>query len=313
MIKDKRVVAWTPYGREETVSILGQYLRREHERGIVDEWWLCLNTDPHQVGDLAYAYRLAAAYPWVKLVERPAGRPRRTPKQRNTGYFYEHMTDRDTVFLRIDDDIVYLHPEALARLAVHRLEAASGVASFPVMWNNSIISWFAQQAGAIPAAGTDTGIVELDGTTSQHYTWPRVGGPYCMDPVGWADGRFAVQLHRLLLDKVRAGKAEDLFLYQDFPVTPGMQFSVSVFASLGSLYADLPDGPGVLVPYEEEHWHTVHQPLVLGEASTIVGDALVSHYTFFPQGPIVRATDILKQYTELAAAECGGRTTTHKI
>jgi hypothetical protein len=28
----------------------------------------------------------------------------------------------------------------------------------------------------------------------------------------------------------------------------------------------------------------------------IVGNALVSHYTFFPQGPIIRATDILDRY-----------------
>jgi hypothetical protein len=37
-VKDHRVIAWTPYGRKETVSVLGRYLRREHERGLVDEW-----------------------------------------------------------------------------------------------------------------------------------------------------------------------------------------------------------------------------------------------------------------------------------
>lgn len=298
MIKGKRVIAWTPYGRKETVSILGQYLRREHERGIVDEWWLCLNTDPGQADDVRYAYLLAAAYPdWIKIKERGPHQPRRHPKQRNTGYFYELMTDRNTVFLRIDDDIVYLHPEALARLAVHRLEAPGGVASFPVMWNNSIISWFAQQAGVIPAFGDET-----PGLGMGHYVWPKVGGPYCMDAVGWADGRFAVALHRLLLEKVEADRAEELFLYQDYQLPIGLQFSVSVFASLGSMYADLPT-PGVLVPYEEESWHTVDQPTAIGQPNTIVGDALVSHYTFFPQGPIVRATDILQRYQALATKE----------
>jgi hypothetical protein len=300
MIKGKRAIAWTPYGRRETVSILAQYLRREHERGLIDEWWLCLNTDPDQGDDLAYAYELARSFDWIKLKERLPHQARRHPKQRNTGYFYEQMTDRDTVFLRIDDDIVYLHQDALERLAVHRLEAAGGVASFPVMWNNSIISWYAQQAGVIPAAGT----IEMDhapGATVD-YRWPQVGGPYCMDAVGWADGRFAVALHRLLLDRVAAGAAEELFLYQDYQLPLNMQFSVSVFASLGSMYADLPE-PGVLVPYEEEHWHTVAQPAAIGQPNTIVGDALVSHYTFFPQGPIVRQTDILERYRALATKE----------
>jgi hypothetical protein len=305
MIKDKRVIAWTPYGRQETVSILGQYMRREHERGIVDEWWLCLNTDPGQADDLRYAYLLAAAHPdWIKIKDRPDGRPRRHPKQRNTGYFYEYMTDRDTVFVRFDDDIIYVHEEAIPRLVTHRIEHGAGVASFPVMWNNSIISWYAQQSGAIPLAGepdlTDVSGLGKGTELADCYVWPKVGGPYCMDPVGWADGRFAVAIHRLLLTAVENNAAHLLFLYQDFPVKIGMQFSVSVFASLGSMYADLPE-PGVLVPYEEEHWHTVHQPSKLAEPNIIVGDALVSHYSFFPQRAIIQGTDILDRYRAVAA------------
>lgn len=296
MIKDHKVIAWTPYGREETVSVLGKYLRREHERGLVDEWWLCLNTDPHQVSDLQYAYKLASAYPWVKLVQLAPHQARRHPKQRNTGYFYEHMTDPGTIYLRLDDDIIYVHEDAVERLVVHRIEHAQGVASFPIMWNNAIISWFLQQGGVIPAPGavSDFGHHQAD------YTWPRVGELYCMDPVGWADGRFAVAMHRYLLEHVRAGEAHRLFLYQDYELPLGRQFSVSTFASSGALYAGL-ERPGVLVPDEEESWHTIHQPKALGEPNIIVGEALVSHYTFFPQGAVVRSTDILDQYRQLAA------------
>jgi len=32
----------------------------------------------------------------------------------------------------------------------------------------------------------------------------------------------------------------------------------------------------------------------------IVGDALVSHYTFYPQGRAVRATNILDRYRKIA-------------
>ncbi len=296
MIDGKRVVAWTPYGREVTVSVLARYMRRDHEAGLIDEWWLCLNTDLEgQEGDLRYAYELAKAHPWVKVKNRPAGYPRKTPKQRNTGYFYLYMTDPDTVFVRFDDDIVYAHEDAVSRLVRSAVERPEAACSFPVMWNNSIISWFAQKSDILPQPGTTT-----DGVGGR-YTWPEVGGPYCMDGVGWADGRFAVEIHNLLLSALEAdARMDQFFFYQDFPVQVGTQFSVSVFASLGGMYAGLPT-PGLLVPDEEEHWHTVHRPKLTGQPNVIVGDALVSHFTFNPQRRIVLNSDTLNRYRALAA------------
>lgn len=295
--KEWRVVAWTPYGRERTVSILAEYMRRDHEREIVDEYWLCQNTDPNQVDDLAYMYRLNQDHPWVKIQERPAHFPRRVPKQRNTGSFYYYMTDPDTVYVRLDDDIVYVHPDAITNLATAKIQMAVSVAVHATMWNNAVTSWYFQKAGVIPAPG-DTTQVRFDGG-HETYTWPEVGGPWCMDPVGWTDGRFAVALHRLLLDRIEAGEPESCYLYQDMPWKLGEQFSVSAFASLGTMYAGL-DEPGVLVPDEEENWHTVHQPKVIGHPNIINGNSLVSHYTFFPQQTEVFKTDVLDQYRALA-------------
>lgn len=285
------MVVWTPYGRQITVSILVEYLRRDHERGLVDEYWIYLNTDPEQILDLRYAYELAQQYPdWIRLVERPPDCPRRSPKQRNTGYAYRYMTDPDTVFVRLDDDIIYVHEDCVERLAVAKLEMRPTLCAHALMWNNAITSWFLQQSGVIPQPGEVTG----------GYTWPTVGGPYCMDPVGWADGEFAVALHRLLLERVECEIPSSLFLYQDMPLQLGQQFSVSAFASLGEDYAALPQ-PGVLEPDEEEHWHTVHQPRQIGSPNIIIGNALVSHYTFAPQRRVVLETDVLDRYRALAA------------
>jgi len=277
MIDGYKVVAWTPYGREVTVSVLAEYMIREHRRGIVDEWWLCLNTDPSQVSDLRYAYRLAGEHGFIKAVNRPAGLSRRTPKQRNTGSFYRYMIDPDTVYHRFDDDIIYVHPDAVERLVRHKIATPLSLCSFATMWNNSIVSWFAQQAGIIPRE------------------FGEVGSMYCMDPTGWANGAFAVRIHELLLGWLDESTPEKAYLYQDFPISPGTQYSVSCFASLGSHYARLPQ-PGVLVPDEEESWHTVHRPAAIGQPNMLVGDALVAHYTFGPQRAAVLATDILDRY-----------------
>lgn len=286
MIDGKRVVAWTPYGRVRTYSLLIKYLAREVERGLVDEVWAYMNTDPHgQEADVEYAEHLDATLgDWFRRMYRPEGIPRHPgPKQRNTGFAYRHMTDPDTVYIRFDDDIVYVQEDAIENLVRKRLEAPAPVAIFGTTWNNAIVSYFFQQ--------------------QQDFHIPKdwgVCGMFCMDPVGWANGQFAVNIHNLLLDKVEAGEAEDIRLYMDYSIPPGTQFSVSCFAALGSMYADLPNGPGVLVPDEEESWTTIHEPLRIGVPNLLTGDALVSHYTFQPQQPHVLSTNILDRYRALA-------------
>lgn len=282
MIDSKRVIAWTPYGRVRTYSLLIKYLERDHARGLIDEAWLYMNTDPvGQEADIAYAHELAEQFDWVKLKHRPEGFDLgHLPKQRWTGLAYREMTDPNAVYLRLDDDVVYLHENAVENLVRARLQMPAPTAVFPVIFNNAIVSHFLQACGKVPME------------------WGTVS-PYCMDPTGWANGPFAVKLHELLLDHIEAGTVEDLYLYQDFPIQPGTQFSVSCFASLGSMYAGL-DEPGVLVPDEEESWHTIHQPLATGAPNILRGDAIVSHWSFFPQHPFLNNTNLLDRYRDLA-------------
>ena len=103
MIDNHQVIAWTPYGRQVTVSILIEYMRRDHEAGVIDEYWLYSNVG--KKSDLPYMHELAEAYDWVKIIERPDDCEYMTPIQRNTGYAYRHMTDPNSVFVRFDDDI----------------------------------------------------------------------------------------------------------------------------------------------------------------------------------------------------------------
>lgn len=299
MIHGKRVCVWTPYGREMTYSLLIRYLQRDVERGLVDEVWAYENLEPRSdgwsnpAGDKVYLDALAATLPaWFQVKQRPEGCAHKLPVQLNTGYAYRYMTDPDTVYIRMDDDIVYLHEDAIENLVTKRLADVSPVATFATMWNNSIVSWFWQNLGLIPSDWTDA-----DGL-------PLKCGFGCMDPIGWANGQFAVKLHDQLLGHIEAGTVPELYSYQDFSINIGTQFSVSCFASLGSMYADLPHGPGVLDPGfqdgEEEAWHTRVRPVQLGIPNVLVGNAMVAHYTFKPQKALVMASGVLDRYRALA-------------
>ncbi|MDX2697015.1 hypothetical protein [Streptomyces ipomoeae] len=278
MIDGHKVTCWTPFGRERTVSILAKYMERDVKRGIVDEYILYMNTDDDQASDRAYGYQLAEEHDWIRIIERPERYP--GPKQRSTGYFYRYATDPGTIYVRLDDDMVYLHESAVENLVRARIQMPAPTAVFPVIINNAICSHFLQNCGKVPRE------------------WGEVG-MYCMDPNGWANGAFAVKLHELLLDHIERGRVEDLYLYQDFPIPPGTQFSVSCFASRGEHYAALQQ-PGVLVPDEEESWHTIHQPLKTSVPNILRGDAIVAHWSFQPQHAFLNITDLLDRYREIA-------------
>lgn len=281
MIEGKRVVAWTPYGRKETVSILAKYVARDVEAGIVDEYILYMNTDPDQEEDREYAKHLEEAYPFIRTLPIPEGVPLQDTKQSNTAFFYLYALEPDTVYVRLDDDLVYVHEDAIERLVRAKI-GTPALATFPLIINNAVVSWYLQTCGKIP------------------YEFGTVGSPHCTDPIGWADKRFAENLHYLLLDKIRTNTVSDMFLHHDIQLAVGHQFSVSCFAAESQIYQELPR-PGFLA-HEEETWLTITRSYQTGRQNVIVGSSLVSHLSFFPHSKYIREeTDILQQYAELAA------------
>lgn len=287
MIDGKKVVCWTPYGREETMSILVKYMERDVMAGVVDEYHLYMNTDPEQERDREYAQELNEEHAWIVLQERPEGLKTLRPKQLNTGRYYRYAIEPDTVYVRFDDDIVYVHEDAIERLVRRKISSPSLVC-FPIIWHNAICSYYLQVMGKIPK---EYGVVSK---------------PYCMDPIGWADSEFAESIHRLLLSHIREDTVDSLFLHHDIQLELGQQFSVSCFAAESDLYRSL-NPPGILTHEEEENWHTVDWTRRTGRNNSIVGNALVAHLSFFPHRDYIRkATDILPQYRELADTLLGG-------
>ena len=149
----------------------------------IDELWLYLNTDTDQVDDVAYAMQLARLHDWVKWCSRPHDVPIFAQKQRNTCYFYRYAANEpDTIFVRFDDDVIYIHPGTVASMVNHQL-ASTATATFPIIINNARVSYLLQKQGKIP---DDWGEITDD----------------CMDGVGWGNGAFATLLHQKLIGAI---------------------------------------------------------------------------------------------------------------
>lgn len=276
MVLGKKVVVFTPWGRELTASILYKYLAREQRAGIVDEWHLWMNTDPDQDFDRRYGYELANSHDWIKTFERPPGEVL-YPKQMNTGRFYIYTQEPDTIYVRMDDDIVWIEPSAIKRLVEYRIQNPYPFVVFPLIWNNAVVSHYLQLGEQLPS------------------WWGKVGN-YCMDPLGWANAQFAENIHNLLLSLIETDQVNKLFMHTSVQLPMGHQFSVSCFAQFGEEYARHREVVG-----EEEAWHTVTQPYSQNRPNIIVPNSLISHFSFYHQRDyLLNSTDILDKYRKLS-------------
>lgn len=284
--KGYKVVAFTPAGRKRTMSILIDNLRRFTD--IVDEYQVWMNTDDEQVEDTKWLETLPDTYPWVKLVYRNPDVQKLHPKQMNTGYFYANNTvDENTIYIRFDDDIVYIDDNFFSNLLTFRIENPDYFVVMANIWNNAVTSYIHQQLGNIPAE-------------------PKVEEPYCMDPVAWENPKFAETIHQVLIQHINDGSTEKL-LFSHADLNDAARFSISCFCFFGRDFAKF-DGivgqrkPGV-IRFDEEIWLTEVYPTKENKLNTICGTALVAHYSFMRQRPHLDSTRILETYRALAKQE----------
>lgn len=306
MYQGKRIVAYIPFGRQRTVSILMPYLQREHAIGVLDELMLYENTGKDQESDRAYARDLVAQHDWVNLYLKPGpdtpeieGLPDRwlqgyrQPVQLNTGRVAWYQQDRNTIYLRFDDDIIWVHPRAIREMVDALIQNEGRVLGvFPIIWNNAISSKFLQQWGHLRG---DLG-------------WVRMNA---VDPVGWGSPKFAEYVHDILLHHLEHEHPDACIENEIEWLDHRQQFSVSTFAISGNEYADV---NGVLDWWtdkeeaEEEHWLTQFRTGVVNRRNLVCGRAQVAHYTFFTQKDYInrRRPDILDRYRAISEKVTAG-------
>lgn len=250
-----RVVV-TPAGRRRYLEALAPYVLRALGRGEADRWDLWLNTeDPQDVNAIHGLKHMCPRQ--VRVVEAPG----RCNSVHSIGRFFAEARDPETVYIRLDDDVVWLAEDFFPRLLAGRERYPDAFLVSANVVNNAACSCFHQEVGAL-----DTRLGKVK--------------PYCLDVLGWQSGRFAEYVHRTFL-----ASAQHLWHFPDAPW--GNRLSVNAVCWYGR------DIPGA-VEGDEEAWLTDGRPLM------IVGDALCVHYAFLPQREHLEKTDLLRRYVELA-------------
>lgn len=268
----QRVVVVTPAGRRRYLRHLHAHLLRQ--RQDFAEWHLWLNTtDPEDQDYMVQLQRRNAS--WVRLV---TGGRDTAPLEGNANIhrFFAKARDPDTLYIRLDDDVVFLDDDFVRRLAAARLQHLEPLLVFAHIVNNGVVAAREQAAGLLPSVP-----VTLDGLVMGN---------------AWKSAALAANIHADFLAAARAGDLERWRTAFEAERVP-QRVSINAVAFLGR------DMAHVEVDPDEEEFLTTVLPARLGRPNLLLPAPLCAHYAYYTQRPGLEATQVLHEYGRLAGLE----------
>lgn len=264
MFEGHRIVVVTPAGRRRYMRLLAPLVL---SCGLVDRYDLWVNSGDAR--DRAFLEGLARLDRRVRLVPQPDGKP---PGMDAIHGFHRTTQDADTIYLRLDDDVVWLEPGFFETLLGFRVAHPRYFLVAPLIINNAVCTSMLQSCGKIAPS--------------------RFVGAACMDPVGWRDPAFAVRLHEFFLDLIARGETHRLHCGpREIALN---RFSINAICWFGR---DMAAIGGEVRPAEEEDLSNII-PTRLGRANCFCTDTIAAHLAFYPQRRRVDRSGVPERYAE---------------
>ncbi len=242
-----KLVVVTPAGRRRYLEILAQYLLPDPD---VDRWDLWVNTDNQD--DICWMEELADKHSKVRIVTDSI--PFFQPSNFRIHNFFKRATDPDTVYIRLDDDIVYVAPGTLKTIAAARVADPHPFLMYGNVLNSGLSSHLQQRAGRL----------------SKQFGF---AGYNCIDDIGWRNPEFVIDLHSRFL----ANPDPKQWHLTDWDLHGYERHSINCISWLGSDAAKwVPT-----MDSDEEVWLSCAAPTQFKRPCKIIGNTLVVHYSFF--------------------------------
>jgi len=268
--REYKCVVVTPAGRRCYLEILAKHLAKQTHS--FEEWHLWQNTSNGD--DIACMNELASQYSWVKVIQVPNSDP--GAGNFNIHRFFDTTRDPNTIYIRLDDDIVWLDDNFIADMYQARIDNPSYFLVYPNIVNNGITCHLHQRTGAF----------KYDGVFIEYA---------CMGNA-WSDPKISVALHHQFLDSVEQGDVEKWRnCFKQWIALIHERISINSFAFFGKTFANIHVG------HDEEDWLSCVYPRDHKMCNLIVGSPMCVHYAFYTQRPSVNEDpNILLRYKAIA-------------
>lgn len=264
--KTYKVVVVTPAGRKRYMEVLLKYILKN--RSIIDEYCIWQNTK--NIEDINYFKTLTENYNFIKVKE--------SKIPINGGWsihkFFVDCVDKDTIYIRLDDDIVYLEDNFFIKLLLFRIHNPQYFLVFPNIINNAIIDHIHQRMG----------VYEIEQIFDYSF----------LSKVGWADPYLAQHKHDVFVNNI-SNNMLDIYRFNRWELFFYERISINCISWFGEEFAKFEGNVGV----DEEQWLSQDKPKNIKKMNCVFGDAICSHFAFYTQREFLDSTNTLQKYKEL--------------
>lgn len=133
MYRNYKIVVNTAAGRRRYMQYLVPFIVSS---GIVDRYDIWINT--HNGADIEFFKRLAEKYPVINLVWQPDGV---VCGNQTINAFYRQCVEDNTIYFKMDDDIVWMEPDAIKEMVDFRIDNPQYFLVSPLVINNSLSTY----------------------------------------------------------------------------------------------------------------------------------------------------------------------------
>ena len=159
MYKNYKVNIVTPAGRKKYLEFFKKFVYKKIEEGLVDSWDCWLNTINPE--DIAYIESMATENHKVKIyrLDEPITPTWESYNAMQTCKFFKFAHDDNTIYIRLDDDIVWVEEGALEKICQARIDHPDAFAIYPNIINSTMCTCWHQEIGAL---SEEAGIVKRE-------------------------------------------------------------------------------------------------------------------------------------------------------
>ncbi|KAL1616260.1 hypothetical protein SLS54_008553 [Diplodia seriata] len=200
------------------------------------------------------------------------------------------ICENGTMYIKMDDDLVFIEDHAIATIAKKKLEHPEYFAVAANVVNQPSLSWIHYRLGVVKPY-----FPELTRASPGQKETPIATTSFDAFSQGLWHWQVAAQQHYSFLGHL---EENDLWKYKfDTLDYHFMRMGIQMMAIWGEdvIASEIHNGNG-----DDEYHFTEVMTKRTGRHAVVDGRALVSHYTFLPQRSGLAATDILQRYRAFA-------------